>query len=175
MLNFIFSFLAAINANDSKHQMSFGFAFGAIIGLTPTASLHNLIVLLLAYLLNVNLSVMVVAGLLYKIIGIVISKYSHILGYYLLVTRHDLFDFWTTLYNLPIVPWTHFYNTVVLGSFVISLVLFFPNYLFFRSFLFLYRKYVRDRLAQLQLFKAISASSLYQTYLKFCRVKEGLS
>ena len=104
--------------------MSFGFALGAVLGLTPVDSLLNVVTLILIYFLNVNISVAVVAALIYKLIGMVLSRYSHLIGYYLLANVHGLYGMWTYLYNLPVVPWTRFYNTVVLGSFVLSLILF---------------------------------------------------
>ena len=35
---------------------------------------------------------------------------------------------WTQLYNMPVVPWTSFNNSVVLGSFVLGLILLYPMY-----------------------------------------------
>ena len=60
-------------------------------------------------------------------IGMVIDPVSHQIGQYLL-THQSLQSFWTTLYDTPLVPWTAFNNTVVLGSFVLGLTLLYPAY-----------------------------------------------
>jgi hypothetical protein len=45
--------------------------------------------------------------------------------------RHEsLQPAWAFLFRLPLVPWTSFNNTVVLGSFTLGLTMFLPTYVF---------------------------------------------
>ncbi|MCA9049318.1 MAG: TIGR03546 family protein, partial [Planctomycetaceae bacterium] len=45
-----------------------------------------------------------------------------------LLGHPSLQNLWTDLYNRPVMPWTSFYNTIVLGSFAIGLMLWYPAY-----------------------------------------------
>ena len=45
-----------------------------------------------------------------------------------LLTFDPLSGFWTSLYQVPLAPWTSFNNSVVLGSFVLGSAAFVPVY-----------------------------------------------
>ena len=55
-----------------------------------------------------------------------------------LLTMPSLHGFWTHLYNMPVMPWTDFNNTVVLGSLAVGIGLVYPVYRFSKP---VFRKY----------------------------------
>ena len=59
-------------------------------------------------------------------------------GYYIL-TLPQLQNFYTSLMNIPFVGFTKFNNTIVMGSFICSLILYIPLYLIARLIIFLWR------------------------------------
>jgi uncharacterized protein (TIGR03546 family) len=74
---------------------------------------------------------------------------------------------WTSLYNMPVVPYTRFNNTIVLGSFAIGFLLLVPNYLLGKKLLVSYRTNWRphvQRFKIVQMFKASGIFRWYQTY-----------
>ena len=71
---------------------------------------------------------------------------------------------WTTLYNVPVVPFTNFNNSVVLGSFVFWLVTLVPFYFLWKWAVARYREKVFARLKKIHFFKAITASGWYTTF-----------
>ena len=90
----------------------------------------------------------------------------HELGRILLTQVAFLRPIWTYLYNMPIAPLTRFYNTVVMGSSVSALLLFYPVYLGFKQVVHLYRSHLQARVERWRIMKLIKANSLYQWYHK---------
>jgi uncharacterized protein (TIGR03546 family) len=159
-----------LNGDVSPRQIAGGFAFGVILGLTPLLSLHNLLVLFLICIIRVNVSSAIFSMLIFKLLAFLIDPLSHQLGYLLLVDFGFLNSFWTFLYNLPIVPWTGFNNTLVLGSLVISLILFIPNLIVVNKGVVAYRTSLQPKLEKTKLFKLIKATRIYSWYNKISNI-----
>ena len=121
-------FLAkALAAEDSPRRMSAGFALGMLAGLVPKSSLLSQAALILLALLNVNLAAGYAAAALFSLLSPALDPLTHRLGLSLLDAQ-ALRPLWSSLYDAPILPWTRFNNTVVLGSFLLGLALLFPVY-----------------------------------------------
>ena len=56
VLEFLTKLIKILRSEISPNQISWGFVFGMILGLTPIMSLHNLIVVILIIILKVNLA-----------------------------------------------------------------------------------------------------------------------
>ena len=54
MLSRIIKVLKALNSNEAPWQISLGIIFGSILGLTPLFSLHNLAILFLALVIQLE-------------------------------------------------------------------------------------------------------------------------
>lgn len=159
-----------LHSDDSPRSIAGGFALGAIIGLTPLMSLHNLFVFCLVLLINVSIPAACFGIFLCSGFAYLLDPVFHKIGYYLLVNVAFLKPFWTYLYNIPVAPLLRLNNTVVLGSLVTALLAFIPNYFGFKQVVCLYRLHLKEKVEQLkviQFLKARSqASTLYQTYMK---------
>jgi uncharacterized protein (TIGR03546 family) len=166
LIKFIAKIFAALNGEISPRQLAAGFALGAWIGLIPFGLLPT-ILLLLAFLINVNLTMVFLAAAVFKLIGFAFDPVANQLGFALLVKAAALKPFWTQLYNTPVVPYTRFNNTIVLGSFVAGLVLLIPIYLLARLGVERYRTRYREKFRDSKLMKAITASTFYKYYVTF--------
>src|SRR5690554_4258710 len=133
LLNFIFKLIKTLRSKGEPHNIAMGFALGTIIGLTPSLALHNLIVFILVLIFNISLPAALFAVFFFSCFAHFFDPLFHSMGYFLLVKTEPLQPVWTYLYNIPIAPLTRFYNTVVLGSLVASLALFFPVYWGFKQ------------------------------------------
>ncbi|MFN3966147.1 MAG: TIGR03546 family protein [Endomicrobiia bacterium] len=156
-----------LHSNVSPLEIALGFALGSIIGLTPFFTLHNLFIFLLLIILNINFSAGMLGIAVFGLIGYLTDPLAHKIGYLLLVKTKFLEGFWTSLYNMPIVPFTRFYNTVVLGSLVISLILFVPIVIGTKKFVVFYRNNLSKKVEQWKIIKLIKASNIYNLYKKF--------
>ena len=165
-LNFIFKLLKALHSSEEPRHIAAGFALGSIIGLTPALSLHNLIVFLLILILNVSIPAAFFGIFCFSCFAYFFDAQFHSLGYWLLVELEFLKPFWTYLYNIPIAPLTKFYNTVVLGSLVTSLILLFPVYWSFKQLVKFYQANLAAKVKQLKIIQILKGNNLYQMYQK---------
>ena len=120
-------FARAIVAQDSPRQLALGFALGMLVGLVPKGNLLAASLMIVVAGSKVNLGTAMLSAFLFSWVGMLADPVSHEVGL-LLLSNESLAGFWTWLYNLPVVPWTRFNNTVVLGSLLLALVLFYPVY-----------------------------------------------
>ena len=156
-----------LHSDISPKQIALAAALGSIIGLTPISAMHNYFILLLILMLNVNIGAAFISMGLFKIIGFALDPLADALGYWLLVDLKNLDSLWTSLYNMPIVPFTRFNNTVVLGSLVISLILFVPIKIFAEKFIVYYRSNLQNKVENMKIVKLLKFSKIYKIYDKY--------
>jgi uncharacterized protein (TIGR03546 family) len=166
-LKHVRKFISVLNSNASPAQISWGIALGAVVGIMPFNILLSLFLILCILLVNVNWSAAMLAIAVFGVISIPLDILSHAIGYALLTRVDPLLPVWTWLYNLPIVPFTRFNNSVMLGSLVLGLILLIPNYLLFKRLIILYRERLQGKLLKTKFFKAVGLSKLYDWYSKF--------
>lgn len=163
MLKILAKLIKALNAEGSPSQISFGFMFGMIIGLTPLWSLSNLPMLLLVLIFRINLTAFLVAFGFFSGVAYLFDPLMHRLGEAML-TAPQLQALWTDLYNNDFWRLTHFNNTLTLGSLTLGLVLAIP--LFFISNILIrnYREHVLAWVQKTRLVKLIKANRFYRIY-----------
>jgi uncharacterized protein (TIGR03546 family) len=166
LLKQLFQLVKLLNSETGTQQIAWGVALGFILGMTPAFSLQTILVFLLLLLFRVQMGAAFVAAFFFKFVAFTLDPIFHIVGRSVLQTE-SLEPWFTTLYNMPIVPWTRFYNTIVMGSGVLSIVL---SPVIFLGTLYLvqkYRKNVYERFKQSKFFKAIKATGFYKWYVKY--------
>ena len=163
-LTFIRDVIKLFRAGQDPRAIAGGFALGSILGFSPMLTLQGVVVWLIILVLNVNISAVVLAITVCKLVAYIIDPVFHWLGYTLLVNVTPLHGLWTWLYNAPIAPLTRFNNTVVMGSFVVAVVAFVPIYLGMQKFVLAYRTHVGERIEKWKIYQIISKSSLIKTY-----------
>ena len=117
----------ALTAESSSRQLALGFALGLVIGLVPKGNLLAVALVMVLYCLRVNLAAGLCSAVLFSWLGVLTDPFTHQIGLWLL-SAESLRSVWTQLYDLPLAPWTGFNNTVVLGSLLLGLALFYPVY-----------------------------------------------
>ncbi|MBN1895251.1 TIGR03546 family protein [bacterium] len=155
-----------LKSGDSPSQIAWGFALGSIPGLTPLFCLHNAAVLFLLLVLNVNFGAALLALAVFSLFAWLLDPMFHAVGYWALAQIPALQPLWTSLYNAPVAPLTRFNNTVVMGSFLVSLVLLLPVFFLFRALVLKYRNSWDDKIEKWKIVKAVKASKFYDLYMK---------
>ena len=127
-------FKGTIRGVDSCSQLSWGVVLGMMIGLLPKDSLLPYCLLIVLLLSKANLLTATLSGLLFSWISPSLDMLTHPIGVWILT--FDLFEScWATLMQIPVVAWTRFDNSVVMGSIVLGLMIAYPTYrLSFRFF-----------------------------------------
>ncbi len=165
-LKLLKSLVSTLNSDGTPFQVAAGIAMGACLGLTPIGNVHNAIVILLAMILNLSFAGFSLGWALFVPVGFAFDPLFDRIGHALL-GNPSLAPLWTSLTNAPVMPFTNFNNTVVLGSFVFWVVAFVPLLLFARWGVAKYRATIYERLKKTRFFQALNASQLYQYYRWF--------
>jgi uncharacterized protein (TIGR03546 family) len=162
-LKLLAKLLNILNKDATPAQIAGGMALGFVAGLTPTANLHNLVILILVLMIRVNISSAILAWGFFSAIAYLLDPVSNKIGYALL-TAPALSGLWTALYNTPVVPWTNFNNTLVLGSLVLALLLCVPVYFLIKRGVINYRERIMARIQKWKIMQILKASKFYNLY-----------
>lgn len=166
LLKQIFSFFKMLNSDTGTNQIASGIACGLILGFAPSFSLQTLLVFTFVLIFRVQVGAAFLAAFFFAIPAYLLDGLFDIVGRNVL-EMNALTPLFTTLYNMPIVPFTKFNYTVVMGSGVLSIILA-PVVFFISRFLIIkYRQNVVERFKDSKLYKAMSATGLYKWYVKY--------
>lgn len=166
LLKLIQSLIRALHSEGTPGQVAAGIALGSALGLTPLFNVHNLVIFSLIVLLNVSFAGGMLGWALFVPIGFLLDPVFHAIGLELLQTP-PLRPMWTSWTNTPLLPYTNFNNTVVLGSVVGWGLLAVPIFLGARLGIARYRATVGERVRQSRLYQAVTASKAYNVYRLF--------
>ena len=163
MLRMVLKLFKALNSEASPWQLDFAIAFGLVVGLTPLLSLHNVLLVLMVFMLRVNLSAFFLAtgfftGLAYLLDGVSVSVGEAIL------TNPSMQSFWTSLYQSEFWQLTHFHHTLTLGSLVVALILFAPVAILSKYLIVTYRHRVMAWMGKLKVVQMLKATKFYGLY-----------
>ncbi len=165
-LNIISKIIRAFRSGESPRQIAAGFCVGFLIGLMPFWTLQGVVLFIMLILLNINMAAGTLAILLASLFAYLLDPVFHDIGYYVLTGIPGLRGIWEWLYNNPLGPLTRFNNTVVMGSFVLGLVLFFPVFWGMKRLVISYREHLEVRIKKWKLYQVIKGSKLVQWYEK---------
>ena len=166
ILKLIQSLIKTLHSDGTPGQVAAGIAVGSALGLTPLVNVHNLVVFGLIVVLNVSFGGGMLGWALFIPIGFILDPVFDSIGRSLLHAP-ALRGFWTAWYNTPLVPYTNFNNTVVLGSLVTWLALAVPIFFSARYGVARYRATIGERVRQSKFYKAVTASQVYNWYRLF--------
>jgi len=166
ILKQIFAFLKLLNSDTGQISLSLGVTCGFILGMTPVLSLQSLVVFLLLFFFRIQIGAAFVTAFFFKFIAYLLDPAFHSIGTMVLENK-DLAPLFTTLYNMPIIPYTRFNNSIVMGSgiltFLLSPLIFILSY----KMIMKYREVILARFKETKLWKAVEATKFYQWYYKY--------
>lgn len=166
LLKLLQSIIKTLHSEGTPTQVAAGIALGAALGLTPLMNLHNLLVVALVLLLNVSFGGAMLGWALFVPAGFLLDPAFDALGRALLGSA-ALRPLWTAWFNTPLVPYTAFNNSIVLGSVIGWLLLWIPIFLLARLGVTRYRATLGERVRRSRFYQAVTASRLYNVYRIF--------
>jgi uncharacterized protein (TIGR03546 family) len=169
LLKQLFSLLRLLNSDTGTNQIAAGVACGLILGFAPMLSLQGLLVFVCMFLFRIQIGAALTSAFFFALVAWVFDPVSHRVGSAIL-EADALQPLFTTMYNMPLVPLTRFYNSVVMGAGVISVLMTPLVFLGSRRLIIAYRVSVVARFRNSTWWKAWSGTTLfkwYTTYEKF--------
>lgn len=145
VVKWIVNFLKSLNSNQRPGEIAGGAAFAMLLALMPSSNLLWMALFVLTFFLKINNAIMVVLLAVFKIITPLFDPLLHQIGYSIL-TIPSLKGFFTALYNTPLIPFTKFNNTIVLGGFVAGVVVWIPMFILFLWLTGLYRTKAAEKI-----------------------------
>ncbi|MFW6169702.1 MAG: TIGR03546 family protein [Planctomycetota bacterium] len=114
-------------SKDSPRQMAAGIACGVVLGFLPKGNLLAIAVTTLLLATRMSLATGMLCAFVISLIAPLCDPFTHRIGEWALTNRAAL-PFWRSVAELPLVAWTSFNNTVVMGSLITGSVLVYPVY-----------------------------------------------
>lgn len=165
MLTSVAKLLKLLNSEAEPGQISLAFSLSMIAGFLPFFSLPTAVVFLVAFVLRVNLSAFFLGTAFFSAAAYLLDPMFHHIGLALL-TASGLERLWTALYSSTFWRIQKFNNSVVMGSFAASLILFVPLVMTLNLLIRKYREHVLAWVRKLKIVQIIKSSSFYETYRK---------
>jgi len=156
--------LKILQTDVSPNQVAFGAALGVFLGLVP-GFLMKLIFFVLILILRVNIGAAFVTWTIFGILSFGLDPLADKIGFFVL-NADSLVPLWTYLFNVAIVPFTRFNNSVVMGNITLAILFFLPVFFGARIFISYYRTHWRDKVAKWRITKLLTAGILSHTLLK---------
>ena len=121
------SFKGTVRGFDTPHQLGLGLAFGTVVGLIPKDSLFPYLIGAIAVLSTANLLCFAIGVFVAHVVSPALDHLTHEIGTWFL-TFSPLEPIWATLNEFPLVAWTRFNNSVVMGTLILGILFAVPVY-----------------------------------------------
>ena len=128
----------ALNDNTSPGEIAHGVAIGLILGFMPKGNLLWIAIFIIMMFIRIQKG----AYFLFMILGMIISPALDVTFHQIglrILTEPKMIDFYAKILEVPLVAFTKFNNTVVMGSLVFGLACYVPVYFLSRLFIKLWR------------------------------------
>lgn len=166
ILKQFFDLIKLLHSETGTQQIAWGVSMGFILGMTPAFALQTLLVFLLLFIFRIQIGAAFLSAFFFKFIAFFLDPVFHSVGS-LVLEMESLRPLFTELYNMPIVPLTRFYNTIVMGSGVVSILLIPIVYLTTLFGVNKYRNTAGAALAKTRVWKYFKATAFYKWYASY--------
>jgi uncharacterized protein (TIGR03546 family) len=164
MIKGIAQFIAALNGNLKRGQIASGFAWGVLFGLVPAGNFFWIVLFVVSFFFRHHHGSKILVMAIIKVLGFAIAPLMDALGWEILHIE-SFQELFTTMYNMPFVPFTGFNNTLVAGGLVAGIALWIPVYVIIRLLVPLYRNSLGPKIRNLKLVQNITKVPLIATIL----------
>jgi uncharacterized protein (TIGR03546 family) len=170
ILKQLFAFIKLLNSDTGNVSLALGMTCGFILGMTPVLSLHSLIIFLILFFFRIQIGAALIMAFFFKFIAFLLDPIFHSVGSKVL-EMESLASTFTMLYNMPLIPYTRFNNSIVMGSAVVTFALAPLIYILSQYLIVKYRVTVLAKFKTTKLWKAVEATKFYQWYYKYDQYK----
>lgn len=166
ILKQIFALLKVLNSDTGENQIAAGIACGMVLGLAPMFSLQTVLIIFILFFFRIQIGAALSSSFFFALIAWPLDSFFDLIGRKVL-EMDGLHSLLTTMYHMPIIPFTKFYNSIVMGAGVISLLLAPVVFFVIRMLIQKYREKILVKIQATKAWKALKATSLYKWYAKY--------
>ena len=165
MIKPIAKLIVALNGNLKKSQIAAGFSWGLLLGLIPAGNAFWIILFVISFFFKHHHASKLLVLAILKLLSAAVAPLMDMAGWELLHIE-ALQSLFTSLYNMPFVPWTKFNNTLVAGGLVSGIVLWLPVFFLISLLVPLYRGKVVPRIRSSKILAAVKKLPLISPLLE---------
>jgi len=166
ILKQLFGFIKLLNSDTGTNQLAAGIAAGFILGMTPSLSLQSLLIFFCFFLFRIQAGAAMLSAFFFSFVAYILDPLFHTVGSSIL-EMPSLQGLFTQMYNMPIIPFTRFNNSVVMGSGIVALLLSPLVYIVGKALVIRYRVTVVERIKQTKAWKALKATTFFKWYYTY--------
>ena len=166
ILNQIFNLFRLLNSETGTNQIASGIACGLVLGFAPALSIQSILVFICIFLFRIQIGAAFVSAFFFSFIAWILDPLSSLTGSFILEIE-SLRPIYTAMYNMPVVPFTQFYNSITMGAGFISILLspgvFFGSRILIRK----YREKIVEKYKNNKYWKIWTSTTIYKWYTKY--------
>jgi uncharacterized protein (TIGR03546 family) len=166
ILKQVFNFIKLLNSDTGTNQIAAGIACGFILGMTPALSLQTVLVLVLILFFRIQAGAAFTSAAFFKIFAYALDPVFDPIGRAVLELE-GLRPVFTTLYHLPVVPFTRFNNSIVMGAGVLAIALSPFVFVAAKIAVVKYREKFVARFEKTKFWTAVKATGFYKWYATY--------
>ena len=155
MIKYIAKLIIALNSNLGKSQIASGFSWGLLLGLIPVGNIFWIVLFIVSFFFKHHHASKLLALTIFKIISPVVAPLVDVVGWEVLHIE-VLQPLFTSLYNMPFVPFTRFNNTLVAGGLVSGIILWLPVFFLIFHLIPVYRNTIVPKIRDSKIVKSIN-------------------
>src|SRR5690606_22747222 len=99
-----------LNSDTGNISLAMGMTCGFILGMTPVLSLQSLLIFFILFIFRIQIGAALVMTFFFKFVAFLLDPLFDVVGRNVL-EMESLQGIFTTLYNMPIIPYTRFNNS----------------------------------------------------------------
>jgi len=119
-------FFKYLGRDNSDTQIALGIATGMLLGFIPAITLHWFIIFAVVLLVRMNLLAVLISFQIFTLVSWILFSPLEKLGFWVLTSQEALLPLFARAYHAPILPFTSFNHGTVMGTTIVSLLLFAP-------------------------------------------------
>ena len=162
----LINLIKLLHSDSGQNQVAAGLAFGVFLGFAPFFSIQTVFVLFVVFIFRVQLGAAFLSAFFFKFVAYLLDPVADPIGRALL-ENESLRPIWTQMYNVPILPMTRFNNSIIMGSFAISIILCPILYFVFKIMVIKYQQNIVQKFESTKIWKAFKATKFYIWYTKY--------
>jgi uncharacterized protein (TIGR03546 family) len=166
LLKQLYAFFKLLNSDTGTNQLAAGLALGVVIGFSPMLSLQTILVFIIVFFFRIQLGAAFLSGFFFKLVAYILDPVSDSIGRAVLESS-GLRPLFVTMYNMPILPFTRFNNSIVMGSGIVGFILAVPAYFMFKKLVVKYRIVVWSRIQNSKIWKKLRGTKFYDWYQSY--------
>ena len=163
----IFTAFGWVWEESSPNQIASGVLLGMLMGLHPLFSLQGILLLGILLTFRINIFAFAASFSVFASLSLFFDPIFHILGLHLLTGIPSLQRLWTLMVHAPLIPFTYFNSSIVMGRGAVSLLLAAPIFIASRYFVKAYGQRIRLRLSNVDILRTLAETRLVRLYSEY--------